>query len=64
MNNEPVLTVATFTSIVTAAVALLAAFGLPLTNEQRQAVIGFVAVVAPLVLAIIARKHVTPVRKR
>jgi hypothetical protein len=61
MKNEPVLTIASITALATAVVTLLVAFGLPLTQDQQQAVLGFVAVVAPLVAAYFARKRVTPV---
>jgi len=60
MKREPLFTVATITAAVTAVLALLAAFGLDLTGDQRTAILGVVAVLAPLVVATIARGQVTP----
>lgn len=60
MNREPVLTAATIAALVTAVVALLKAFGVPLTNDQAVAITGVVGVVAPLVAAFVARRRVTP----
>ena len=60
MKNEPLVTRATVTSAVTAVLALLVAFGVDLSNEQRAAVLGIAAVVAPLVVAAITRHRVTP----
>jgi hypothetical protein len=61
MNREPLLTVAGITSVVGAVIALLAAFGLDLSSAQQVAIVGVVAVVAPVVVAVIARRKVTPV---
>lgn len=58
---EPVVTTASITAGVTAAIALLVAFGVPVNDEQKVAIIGVVAVVAPLVVTV-ARRYVTPVR--
>lgn len=60
MKNEPLVTRATVTSAVTAILALLVAFGVDLSNEQRAAVLGIAAVVAPLVVAAVTRHRVTP----
>lgn len=62
MNREPVFTVATITSAVAAVVALVVAFGVPLTEDQQTAILSLAAVVAPLIAAYFARKRVTPVR--
>lgn len=59
MKNEPVITVAGVTAAVTAVIALLVSFGVDLTQDQQNAILGVVAVVAPLVV-IYARKFVTP----
>ena len=58
--GEPALTTSTITSIVAAAVTLLVAFGLSLSDTQVVAITGFVAVVAPLVSGYFTRKQVTP----
>jgi hypothetical protein len=61
MNREPLLTTAAITSVVSAALALLVSFGLGIDPTQTEAIMGFVGVVAPFVVAYLARKHVTPV---
>lgn len=61
MKNEPAITVASITAGVTALLALAAAFGLQLSDEQQAAILGVVAVVAPLVVGFVARRYVTPV---
>lgn len=58
--NEPLVTTGVITALVAAAVTLAVAFGLPLTSEQQIAIGGFTAVVAPLVVALVARRKVTP----
>lgn len=57
--TEPVISTATVTSAVTAVIALLVAFGLPLTDAQQVAILGVTAVVAPLVV-IYARRWTVP----
>lgn len=52
IKREPVITTATITAAVTAVIALLVAFGLPVTNEQSAAILGVVAVLAPLAVII------------
>ena len=61
MNREPVLTPAAISSGVAAVVALLVAFGLELSADQTAAIMGVVAVVAPLVVAAVGRSRVTPI---
>ena len=60
MNREPLVTVAGITAAVTALLTLLAAFGLPLSDTQQTAVLGVVAVAAPLVVALFTRPKVSP----
>jgi hypothetical protein len=60
MDCEPLVTDATVIAVVTALLALGASFGLDLSDGQRNAVLGAVAVLAPLVLAYISRRKVTP----
>lgn len=57
--TEPVISTATVTSAVTAILALLVAFGLPLTDGQTAAILGVAAVAAPLVV-IVARRWTVP----
>lgn len=60
MTNEPLFTVASITAGVTAILGLLVAFGVSLTDVQEKAILGVVAVAAPLLVAAIARGKVTP----
>ncbi|WP_058234984.1 hypothetical protein [Devriesea agamarum] len=59
MRTEPVLSTATITSAAAAIIALLIAFGIPITEDQKVALIGVIAVIAPLIVAI-TRRYVTP----
>lgn len=61
MKREPVLTVGGIGAAAAAVLALLVAFGVPLTDDQQTAILGVVAVIAPVVVAVIARRFVTPV---
>lgn len=64
MQSEPVITATTVGAIVGALLALLAAFGLGIDDEQIKAILAFVGVVAPVVIsAIYARSRVTPVQQ-
>jgi hypothetical protein len=60
MKNEPALKVGTYTAIVSALLTLAASFGLNLTADQTAAILGAVAVLAPIVAAFVTRRHVTP----
>lgn len=60
MTREPLLTAAGITALVTAVLGALVAFGLDLTANQTSAILGVVAVVAPLAVALLARGKVTP----
>jgi len=59
-NREPLLKRSAAVAVVSALIAVLVAFGLPITAEQTNAILGLVAVVAPIVLAYWARRNVTP----
>ena len=61
MNREPLVSAASITALVSAVVAVLAAFGLDLSQDQTAALVGLVAVVAPLIVALVVRPKVTPV---
>ncbi len=58
MRNEPLITTGVIASLVAALLVLLNSFGLPLTEEQISAINGFVAVVAPIVVALVGRQYV------
>lgn len=60
MKNEPLVTLASITAGATALLALLVAFGTPITQEQQIAILGVVAVAAPFVVAFAGRGQVTP----
>ena len=60
MKNEPLVTLASITAAATALLALLVAFGIPITQEQQIAILGVVAVAAPFVVALAGRGQVTP----
>ena len=57
--REPIVTVASVTAAASAIIAAIVAFGVDLSEEQTAAVMGLVAVAAPL-LVTISRKYVTP----
>lgn len=58
--REPLITAATITALVTAVIALLVAFGVPMSDDQQAAILGLVAVLAPVVVGLLARAKVTP----
>jgi Na+/proline symporter len=61
MKREPLLTIGTITSVLAAVLALVVAFGVPLTDGQVQALLGLAAALAPVIVALLARSRVTPV---
>ncbi len=56
--TEPLFTVGSITALVTAVLALVVAFGLPVSDDQQTAILGVVAVAAPLVVAAVGRGRV------
>lgn len=58
IRTEPAVIVSTATAAVTAVIALLVAFGLNLTQEQTAAILGVVAVGAPVVAGALTRGKV------
>ncbi|MFI1197681.1 hypothetical protein ACH4T9_31095 [Micromonospora sp. NPDC020750] len=56
--SEPLFTVGVLTAAVTAVLALLVAFGLPVSDGQQSAILGLVAVLAPLVVSLVGRGRV------
>lgn len=60
MNREPLFNTAAIVAVVSAALALLVSFGLGIDPAQVQAILTFVGVIAPFVVAYLARKKVTP----
>lgn len=60
MNREPLFNASVMVAIVAAGIVLLVSFGLPVSPDQTEAIIGFVTIIAPLVVAVLARNKVTP----
>ena len=58
MKTEPAGMVATITGAVTAVIALLVAYGFDISNEQQVAILGVVAVIAPVIAGIVTRTKV------
>lgn len=56
--QEPLFTVGSITAGVTALIALVTAFGLDLSDRQQTAILGVVAVLAPLVVSLVGRGRV------
>lgn len=58
MSTEPAAIIGAITAAATAIIGLLVAFGIDFTSQQQAAILGVVAVVAPLVAAFVTRKFV------
>lgn len=56
--SEPLLSVGSIGAGVTALITLLVAFGLPISDGQQTAILGVVAVLAPLVVSLVGRSRV------
>lgn len=54
-HKEPLVTVGSITALIAAALVLGRSFGLPISDDQENALLSFVAVAAPLAVAFIAR---------
>ncbi len=57
MQTDPSGAVGTISAAVGATLALLVAFGIDLTPTQVEAILGVVATVGPIVVAILIRRH-------
>jgi ABC-type enterobactin transport system permease subunit len=58
MTTEPAQIIGWLTGAATAVIALLVAFGLDLDQTQQAAILGVVAVVAPVVAGLVIRSKV------
>ncbi len=58
MRSEPAAIIGAITASASAILVLLRSFGVPLTEEQQQAINGFVAVLAPIIAAFVIRSFV------
>ena len=62
-DNEPAITAGGITALVSALIALGAAFGMPITDAQKTAILSLVAIVAPIAVGLVVRGFVTPTKK-
>ena len=60
MKYEPLISISSIVAAATAVIALLVAFGVPLTEDQKVAILGLVGVIAPVIVALVTRGKVTP----
>lgn len=60
MKYEPLISISSIVAGATAIIALLVAFGVPLTEDQKVAILGLVGVLAPVIVALVTRGKVTP----
>lgn len=58
MYKEPAWTIGAISTAVAGVLALLIAFGVPLTDAQQAAILGVIAGVAPLITALVIRGKV------
>ena len=58
MNREPVAIIGAVTAAATAILALVVAFGLDVSPDQQAAILGVVAVLAPLTATLVTRSWV------
>lgn len=63
MLDSPVLTTAVISSVVTAVLALLSAFGVRLTPEQSAAILGLIGVVSPWAVWYASHRTTTPLSR-
>lgn len=57
-SREPLVTVSVVTGLATGVLAVGVAFGLPLSDDQQAAILGLVAVAAPVAVGLLARRKV------
>jgi cobalamin biosynthesis protein CbiG len=58
--TQPIITSATVVAFVSAVLVLGVSFGLPITDEQRNAILAVVAIVAPLAVIWWPQRKTTP----
>lgn len=58
MKEEASISVGSITAAVTAVLALLVAYGFDVSEEQQTAILGVVAVLAPVIVGIVTRSKV------
>lgn len=57
-SKEPLLTVGTITAVAAAILGCLVAFGIHVTDDRQSAILGVIAVIAPLIVAAVGRARV------
>ncbi len=60
MTTEPAVTIGTVTALVSAVLALLVTFGVDISDDQQNAILALVGVLAPIVAGVLIRRKVTP----
>lgn len=60
MKTEPVMTGATILAFVGAVLVLLRSFGVMITTDQYNAILGVVVIAAPVVVGVLVRRKTTP----
>ena len=60
MKYEPLISISSIVAGATAVIALLVAFGVPINQDQKVAILGLVGVLAPVIVALVTRGKVTP----
>ena len=58
LTTEPSVIIGGITAFVTAAIGLLVAFGLDITDEQKNAILAMTAVLAPVIASVVIRSKV------
>ncbi len=58
MNKEPLISVGSIVAVVAAILVFLQSFGVSITDDQQDSVTNLVAILAPIVLALVARQFV------
>ena len=59
MSDQPLVSAAAISSLVSAIIALLVSFGVPVTPEQNTAIMTFVAALIPWLMWFLAKNKVT-----
>ena len=60
MQYQPLISISSIVAGATAVIALLVAFGVPINQDQKVAILGLVGVLAPVIVALVTRGKVTP----
>ncbi len=62
-DNEPLITGAGLSALAVALITLAVVFGVPITDQQKEAIVAVVGLIAPFAVAYLVRPHVTPTLK-